>query len=63
MNGSNSNTATYNPNPSFGTKNVPNPSNTPGSRSGCAFWVDNNGGLWLFGGIGYISYTLGILRV
>lgn len=37
----------------YGTKGVPSTTNTPGSRNGSITWVDNNGGLWLFGGQGY----------
>lgn len=36
----------------YGTLGTPNPSNTPGSRSGAATWTDAAGNLWLFGGFG-----------
>ncbi|MEI6817069.1 MAG: kelch repeat-containing protein [Bacteroidota bacterium] len=34
----------------WGTKGVPNPSNTPNGRMAWAKWKDINGNLWLFGG-------------
>lgn len=34
----------------YGTKGVPNASNTPGSRYAFASWKDKVGNLWLFGG-------------
>jgi hypothetical protein len=34
----------------YGTLGVPAPGNIPGSRAGAAYWTDNNGHLWLFGG-------------
>ena len=37
--------------PVYGTKGIPAPLNTPGSRAwGIMTWVDKNGDLWLFGG-------------
>lgn len=39
--------------PVYGTKGVPAAANSPGTKSlGAATWVDNNGNLWLFGGMG-----------
>ncbi len=38
----------------YGNKGVPSINNIPGTRSwGCTSWTDNNGDLWLFGGLGY----------
>jgi N-acetylneuraminic acid mutarotase len=34
---------------------VPDPGNTPGSRTGAATWTDAQGNLWLFGGQGWDS--------
>lgn len=34
---------------------VPDPGNTPGSRTGAATWTDTQGNLWLFGGQGWDS--------
>lgn len=34
----------------YGTKGVPSPTNTIGSRTGMANWIDGSGNLWLFGG-------------
>jgi N-acetylneuraminic acid mutarotase len=36
----------------YGTQGVASTTNHPGSRHGCATWVDNSGNLWLFGGEG-----------
>ena len=36
--------------PSYGTQNLPAPSNTPGSRQFGSCWVDSGGNLWLLGG-------------
>jgi hypothetical protein len=41
----------------YGTKGVAAPGNVPGSRSGSAAWIDNQGHLWLFGGYGFPSGT------
>ena len=43
----------------YGTKGVPSISNKPGSRSGSVSWTDNEGNLWLFGGIGYAGFPWG----
>lgn len=40
---------------SYGTKGVPSASNVPGARAFAASWIDLQGNLWLFGGIGYAS--------
>ena len=39
----------------YGTKGLGDPSNVPGARRQAASWVDLNGALWLFGGMGYGS--------
>ncbi|MBE7172070.1 MAG: hypothetical protein INR73_15895 [Williamsia sp.] len=43
----------------YGTKGVPAASNKPGSRALAAGWTDNTGNLWLFGGYGAGSASLG----
>ena len=35
----------------YGTQGVASPSNVPGARSNSATWTDNQGNLWLFGGV------------
>jgi hypothetical protein len=37
----------------YGTQGVAASTNQPGSRYGSAFWKDNTGNFWLFGGSGY----------
>lgn len=37
----------------YGTQGVADPSNVPGARNGAVSWVDADGDLWLFGGLGY----------
>jgi N-acetylneuraminic acid mutarotase len=39
----------------YGTKGAASASNVPGARDYAASWVDNNGNLWLFGGVGHDS--------
>lgn len=39
----------------YGTQNVSDPSNVPGSRDSANGWIDSSGNLWLFGGEGYDS--------
>lgn len=40
----------------YGTIGVPSPLNRPGARGyGALSWVDSNGNLWMFGGVGYGS--------
>lgn len=34
----------------YGTRGVPDPANTPGSRAAAGGWIDTSGHLWLFGG-------------
>jgi|GEM_PF-787412 len=36
----------------YGTPDVADPANTPGARSGAASWMDADGNLWIFGGLG-----------
>ncbi len=38
----------------YGTQGVPDPANFPGSRcAGIGAWTDDNGDLWMYGGLGY----------
>jgi len=37
----------------YGIKGVADLSNIPGARSGAVSWIDAQGALWLFGGLGY----------
>jgi N-acetylneuraminic acid mutarotase len=37
----------------YGTLGTPAPANNPGSRNSSATWIDQNGNLWLFGGVGF----------
>lgn len=46
----------------YGTKGVAAASNKPGSRFLAAGWTDNTGNLWLFGGYGTSSSSLGSLN-
>jgi N-acetylneuraminic acid mutarotase len=47
----------------YGTQGVAAASNVPGGREGSVSWIDSNGNLWLFGGIGYDSTgTVGYLN-
>lgn len=39
----------------YGTLGVAAAGNLPGSRQSSSTWVDTNGNLWLFGGLGYYS--------
>ncbi|HYV95566.1 MAG TPA: PKD domain-containing protein [Chitinophagales bacterium] len=40
----------------YGTQGIPSISNCPGARAwGAPTWVDHDGNLWLFGGLGYDS--------
>ena len=41
--------------PVYGTQGVPDPANTPGARNSYSRWADNNGNLWLFGGVFYTA--------
>ncbi len=37
----------------YGTLGAASSTNSPGSRSGAAGWVDSGGNLWMFGGLGF----------
>jgi N-acetylneuraminic acid mutarotase len=39
----------------YDTLGVPDPGNTPGSRSGATAFADAHGNLWMYGGLGYDS--------
>jgi N-acetylneuraminic acid mutarotase len=39
----------------YGTMGTPSANNFPGSRSNTSQWIDENGNLWLFGGLGVSS--------
>ncbi len=39
----------------YGTMEVADPANIPGSRHGSISWIDSSGNLWLFGGYGFDS--------
>lgn len=39
----------------YGTKGVADPLNVPGARMGAVSWLDSEGDLWLFGGLGYMG--------
>lgn len=43
----------------YGSTGIPSPANKPGSRYASTGWADNNGKLWLFGGIGLGSDPVG----
>lgn len=49
----------YKQDSTFGEKGGPTANNTPGARYGAASWTAKDGNLWLFGGYGYSSGTLG----
>jgi N-acetylneuraminic acid mutarotase len=42
----------------YGTKGTADPSNVPGARDAAVSWLDSQGNLWLFGGMGYGSDNL-----
>ncbi len=46
---------TTNVSPTYGTKGVGAPNNTPGALSDAFTWKDSSGNLWLFGGSGYFG--------
>jgi N-acetylneuraminic acid mutarotase len=50
---------TVNQTGTYGTKGTPAVPNVPGARQPAASWIDGSGNLWLFGGLGYDSGTLG----
>jgi gliding motility-associated-like protein len=46
----------------FGTKGVPDPKNNPPGVMECkATWVDNDGNLWMYGGIGHNNYEYAVM--
>jgi N-acetylneuraminic acid mutarotase len=56
MGGSNTAAGTNSGRPGvYGTLRVPSAGNVPGARAGASGWVDVDGNLWLFGGLGYDS--------
>ena len=46
----------------YGKKEVADPNNIPGARSGAAFWADPAGDFWIFGGVGMDSAVSGYLN-
>ena len=42
---------------SYGQKGVPDPANLPPGRSSAITWTDNDGHLWLFGGVSSVIYN------
>jgi Chitobiase/beta-hexosaminidase C-terminal domain/Galactose oxidase, central domain len=47
----------------FGTQGTPAAGNGPGGLEATAFWVDNNGNFWLFGGFGSVPADIGSFGV
>lgn len=45
----------------YGTQGTGAAANTPGARQGAATWTDTQGKLWLFGGFGYNTTSIGYL--
>jgi len=39
----------------YGTINIPAPSNKPGAKENASSWVDSNGNFWLMGGYGFAT--------
>jgi hypothetical protein len=39
----------------YGEKGIPSSLNVPGARQNAVSWIDKNGNLWLFGGLGYAA--------
>ena len=46
----------------YGIMGVPDAANVPGARCGSISWTDGAGNLWLFGGYGYGSTSIGSLN-
>lgn len=46
----------------YGTKGIASPGNKPGSRTSAITWLDKDGNLWLFGGMGYANSEQGYLN-
>ena len=58
-----SGSSTVNASGIYGTQGVPAITNVPGNRSFAISWIDTNGNLWLFGGLGVDSTdTIGVLN-
>lgn len=47
---------------SYGIRGVSSPDNKPGGRQSGVTWTDNSGNLYLFGGYGYYSSSIGLLN-
>jgi hypothetical protein len=43
----------------YGAKGVPESSNIPGARSAAVSWMDDYGNMWIFGGSGHASSSIG----
>jgi N-acetylneuraminic acid mutarotase len=43
----------------YGTQGTASASNVPGARYSASTWIDSSGNLWLFGGLGYGSSSIG----
>lgn len=43
----------------YGTQNVAATGNVPGNRYYCGGWADPSGNFWIFGGLGYASFSHG----
>lgn len=46
----------------YGIQGISSSSNKPGSSYSSVSWTDKNGNLWLFGGFGYSSVSMGLLN-
>jgi hypothetical protein len=46
----------------YGTQGISAAGNTPGSRAYSASWRDASGNLWLFGGEGYVTTSIGLMN-
>ncbi|MBD3228655.1 MAG: hypothetical protein GF329_10770 [Candidatus Lokiarchaeota archaeon] len=46
----------------YGIKGTPDSNNYPGSRFSSVSWIDSEGDLWLFGGMGNAESTYGSLN-
>ncbi len=46
----------------YGSRGVPEAANLPGQRSGMAFWADDAGDFWVFGGEGFSADGEGLLN-
>ena len=43
----------------YGTKGIPSTSNHPGAREAMGFLIDSSDSIWMFGGLGYDSFSIG----